>query len=216
MMKPNRLTPHLTLPAFAAAALLFGTLQAQANSGEGVTLYADANFEGTSETFKDNVSFLGDTKIGNDNVSSVRVSSGCTVRFFDDIDFRGNSEEIDRDVSYLGDTSIGNDRASSIEVRCGEEGPKLGAGETDGVTLYHDANFEGGSVTLYDDVSYLGDIDINNDSASSMRVGKGCTARLFQDAEFRGDSHVYTKDVPYLGDTPIGNDNASSIEVDCR
>jgi hypothetical protein len=215
-MKSARFTSCLFVPVYAVVALWSGTSQAQASSSDGVTLYADANFEGTSETFRENVSFLGDTKIGNDSVSSVRVTPGCTVRFFDDIDFRGNSAKIEGDVAFLGDTSIGNDRASSIEVDCGDEGPKAGPGETDGVTLYHDANFEGGSVTLYDDVSYLGDIEINNDSVSSMRVGKGCEARLFQDAEFQGDSFVFTKDVPYLGDTPIGNDNASSIEVDCR
>ncbi len=189
------------------------------HQGGGVTLYRDTEFRGTSVTIHDDVSYLGDTRIGNDSLSSIRVSPGCRVWIYRDANFEGRSVALDRDERELGRTAIGNDQASSLQVNCrgGDAGYPGGGGyERSGVTLYADSEFRGRSVTLDRDESYLGNTAIGNDSVSSIRVPRGCRARLFADSEFRGRSIELDRDENFLGDTAIGNDSVSSIEVRCR
>ncbi len=190
--------------------------------GAGVTLYRDTEFRGTSETFRDNVSYLGDTRIGNDELSSIRIPSGCRVWLFRDANYEGRSVELDSDERELGRTAMGNDEASSMEVECRGGGHGYddddddGYGHDRGVTLYSDSEFRGTSITLYGDERYLGDTRIGNDEVSSVRVSSGCRAWLYADSEFRGHSLALDRDERYLGDTRIGNDSVSSIQVNCR
>ncbi len=199
-----------------------GNSHGDRDRGEGVTLYRDTEFRGTSETVHGDVSYLGDTRIGNDELSSIRVPRGCQVWLYHDANFEGRSFRVDGDQRELGRTPAGNDEASSLRVDCGGGGHGSGHGydddryESDGVTLYADAEFRGQSVTLTRDENYLGDTRIGNDSVSSIRVPRGCRAWLYADSEFRGQSIELDRDVSYLGDTRIGNDSVSSIEVECR
>ncbi len=190
--------------------------------GGGVTLYKDTEFRGTSETFHDDVSYLGNTRIGNDQASSIRVSGGCRATLFYDANFRGRSVEISRDESQLAHTAIGNDEASSMEVDCrggsydDDDDDGYGGGYGRSVTLYKDSEYRGTSFSLNRDSRYLGDTPIGNDELSSIRVPSGCRVWLYADSEFRGASVELDDDERYLGNTRIGNDNVSSIEVDCR
>lgn len=84
----------------------------------GVTLYHDDDFRGGSETFYEDRTDLGRSRIGNDNASSIRVDRGCRAVLYRDSNFRGEYEVITRDVSSLSRTRVGNDAVSSLKVEC--------------------------------------------------------------------------------------------------
>jgi len=85
---------------------------------DGVTLYRDTNYHGKSVTLTRDESSLGDTRVGNDELSSIRIPRGCAVVIYKDTNFHGRSVELNHDQPELSRTSIGNDEASSIEVSC--------------------------------------------------------------------------------------------------
>jgi len=85
---------------------------------EGVTLYRDSHFRGTSLTLYGDESRLSDTRIGTDALSSIRIPRGCEVVLYRDNNFHGRSLKLYDDESDLGRTSIGNNKASSIKVDC--------------------------------------------------------------------------------------------------
>jgi len=85
---------------------------------DGVTLYRDTNYRGKSVTLTRDESSLGDTRVGNDELSSIRIPRGCSVIIYKDTNFHGHSVELNHDQPELSRTSIGNDEASSIEVSC--------------------------------------------------------------------------------------------------
>lgn len=84
----------------------------------GVTVYADSDFQGTSETFDRDVADFRRTPFGNDRASSIRVSPGCVAILFRDENFRGRSVRLEGDVESLSSTAVGNDSVSSMQVDC--------------------------------------------------------------------------------------------------
>jgi len=88
------------------------------NAPYGVTLYHDINFRGTSETFTGDNPDLRNSRIGNDQASSVRVSPGCRARLYQDINYGGGYAELNGDENDLRSSSVGNDSVTSIRVRC--------------------------------------------------------------------------------------------------
>lgn len=54
-------------------------------------------------------------KIGNDVISSLKVSAGYEVILYEDVGFRGAKKTFRSDVAWVGDDF--NDKTSSIEVR---------------------------------------------------------------------------------------------------
>ncbi len=178
----------------------------------GVTLYAGGDYSGRSETFYGDVDRLAETSVGNDTVSSVRISPGCEVELFEHPGYGGHATVLSDDVPDMRRTSLGNDRASSLRLYC----RRSGRFDDRGVTVYRGGDFTGGSETFYHDVSNLGRTAVGNDEASSVRVPPGCRAILYRHSDFRGESTVLTRDAPNLRLTEVGNDALSSIEVDCR
>jgi hypothetical protein len=79
------------------------------------------------------------------------------------------------------------------------------------VTIYEDANFQGKSATLGVGQYDWGQLGIENDTLSSVRVPIGMTVRLFEHAHFQGRSKSFEGDVSYVGDD--FNDITSSIIV---
>ena len=90
----------------------------ESSHGRGATLYVDTRYRGTSEEVEGEIASMKRTRIGNDELSSVRVSRGCTVELFEDDDFRGRSIVLRDDEPDLGDTRMGNDEVSSVIVDC--------------------------------------------------------------------------------------------------
>ena len=84
-----------------------------------------------------------------------------------------------------------------------------------GVTLYRDLDFSGRSQTFSSDISDLRGSYVGNDTATSVRVDRGCRARLHADANFQG-AHVEVEwDISDLRGSPVGNDTVTSMQVRC-
>ena len=84
----------------------------------GITLYRDANYGGRYQHFSSHVADLGDSVIGNDAASSVKISQGCRAVLYSDAHFRGRSTVVDYDMAQLVGTQVGNDRVSSVQIEC--------------------------------------------------------------------------------------------------
>lgn len=87
----------------------------------GVTFYADINYQGKSWTFDGDQTFVGD---GNDQFSSVRVPQGVTVELYEHSDFGGaklvlTSDSPDLRAFIKPDGSNWNDAASSVKFTGG-------------------------------------------------------------------------------------------------
>lgn len=87
-------------------------------SGDGVTLFADKDFRGASESFRGDVPDLSGSRIGSRSASSVQVPPGCRVTLYTERGYRGRSETFEEDSENLRYTSIGNDEAQSLRVEC--------------------------------------------------------------------------------------------------
>ncbi|HUP21769.1 MAG TPA: beta/gamma crystallin-related protein [Thermoanaerobaculia bacterium] len=176
-----------------------------------VVFFQDDDFRGGSQEFWEGVDRMAGTQIGNDSVSSLRVSPGCSVHLYEHELFRGRVTVVTSDTRTLRGSTVGNDTVSSFRLDCSA----MGAGR--GVTLFADDSFRGSSEKFLADASDLGDYPrIGNDRASSVRVDPGCEAWLFDDAGFGGTSLYVTGDVPALARTTLGNDRASSLRVRCN
>ncbi|HEY7862624.1 MAG TPA: beta/gamma crystallin-related protein, partial [Thermoanaerobaculia bacterium] len=189
-------------------------------SGRGVTLFVDENYGGAYETFTSNVPRLSTTRIGNDRVSSLRVSPGCRARVYTDDHYRGASMEVSGDMQTFRYMPVNNDDASSIQVDCGGSGGGGGGGgggrgPAGTVTLYRDRFYGGASQVFRIDTRSLAGSQIGNDGASSLRVSPGCRVRLFADNDFGGRFQDFSQDVQDLGATTVGNDAVSSLRIQC-
>jgi hypothetical protein len=175
-----------------------------------VTFYQDDDFRGRSQQFFDSDDRLDDNPIGNDTITSVRVSPGCRVILYEHEGFRGRETVLSTDVRTLRGSGVGNDSVSSFRLDCSGIGGR-------GVTLFSDEGFRGSQERIVADDRDLSDNrEVGNDRASSVRVDPGCEAWLYEDADFRGASVYLTGDVPALDRTVLGNDRASSVQVRCR
>lgn len=185
---------------------------------KGVTLYSDEDFRGQSEFFTEDDPSLENNRIGNDRVSSVRVDRGCRVTLFRNERYKGDSVVLDDDEPSLYETRVGNDSVTSLLVRCAGRGGNTEGdyGWGGGATLFSDSDFRGRSQSFDRDVRDLRGSQIGNDSASSIRVARGCEVVLYSGADFRGESTVTERDIENLGETRVGNDQVSSLEVRCR
>jgi hypothetical protein len=92
-----------------------------------VTIYEHANFQGRSQALPkgqyDNA--LGQIAIGNDSLSSIKVSGGLVVRLYEHFLFRGDFIDIRADTASM--PPPWNDRASSIVVYAEGQQPAIKA-----------------------------------------------------------------------------------------
>jgi hypothetical protein len=219
-----RRTPVVLCSILGILATTLAGAQAQGRSEVGVTLYRDLGFSGTSQSFSDDVPDLRSSYVGNDTVTSVRISPGCRARLHADADYRGTYLEIDRDVSDLRGSAVGNDSITSLQVRCegrgwsnsSREGGWGGSSTHDAVTLYRDLGFSGTSQSFSDDVPNLRSSYVGNDTVTSVRIGPGCRARLYADADYRGTYLEIDRDLSDLRGSAVGNDSVTSLQVRCR
>lgn len=77
------------------------------------TIYADGSFYGASQCLRAGNYRMSDLKIGNDQVSSVRVRSGMKLTMYENDQFNGASAVYTSDNGWVGTF---NDRASSLVV----------------------------------------------------------------------------------------------------
>lgn len=84
----------------------------------GVVLYRGTNYTGTLQEVEDKIPAMRNTRIGNDSLSSIRISAGCSAQLFEHDLYRGESVTLNASSPDLGGTEIGNDRVSSLIVTC--------------------------------------------------------------------------------------------------
>lgn len=129
--------------------------------GWAITVYKSNNFQGSSETYYNNVRCLPDQF--NDAISSFRVFRSVRqtdpVVIYSGCDLKGDSQNLHEGQFRDRDIEIGNDRISSIRIPNGWS-----------VTVYKSNNFQGESQTYNKSILCLP--DRFNDAISSLRVRK--------------------------------------------
>ena len=198
------------------------------------TLYPDPNFVGTPQVLRRGSHDVGALSVGNDKLSSIRVSSGTRATLYKESGFKGDSYGVDEDLATLTwmdnlASSIKVEGAPAVEVRARSDGDALGltvkitgAGndqtssirvEESGppqVTIYTDADFNGACQDLGVGRYDIGALTIGNDKLSSLRVPPGLKVTLYDDVGFKGASVVYTRDTRLV----TNNERTSSIVVE--
>lgn len=89
-----------------------------AGASRGVELYADDNYRGKRQFFSASDPDLRGDGVGNDSVSSLKVSTGCTVTLYEDMGYRGRSVRVDSDTPSMDRVGFSNDAVSSFELVC--------------------------------------------------------------------------------------------------
>lgn len=84
----------------------------------GAVLYRGINYTGSLQEAEGNIPSMRNTRIGNDSLSSVRLSAGCSVELFEYDGYRGESVTLEASEPDLGDTEVGDNRVSSVTVTC--------------------------------------------------------------------------------------------------
>ena len=169
----------------------FGTnrvVSVRVSPGCKAILYEKSGFRGQSVELRDNDNDLGNTPLGRNQASSLRV--WC----------RGNGPSYHQDwdgEQPRGYTYVPHD-----------------AGR--GVTLYRDRNAQGPSQTFDRDVSDLSYTRFGDDKVSSLDVSPGCEATLFSERNFRGRSTTFRERDNNLSNTPVGEDTTSSLRIRCN
>ena len=97
------------------------------------------------------------------------------------------------------------------------DGSGQGSGGTHerGVTLFRDLNFTGVSETYTNDVPDMRRTRFGDDHATSVSIGRGCTARLYRDLNFQGAYTEVTSDIGDLRGSRVGDDQVTSLQVRC-
>lgn len=169
-----------------------------------VTVYRDSNYEGPSEVFHLGNFDVDRFQLGNDAISSLKVSPGCTATLYEHAGFQGQSRSVVGDVRWVGDDW--NDLVSSLRV---QRTPNANACT---LTLFRDAWYEGPTQTLVGVGNYDMDrLSIGNDTVSSFKITGGCTVTLYEHAGFQGEARAERADVDWVGDA--WNDRVSSIRI---
>jgi hypothetical protein len=161
-----------------------------------VTIFADGNFSGTSQSLGVGRYDFAALKIGNDTLSSLRVPPGLQATLYEHGGFTGKSWVFTADTPLVAN----NDTTSSIVV---ERVPPR-------VTIFADGNFSGASQSLGVGRYDFAALKIGNDSLSSLRVPPGLQVTLYEHGGFAGKRWIFTTDTPLVAN----NDVTSSIVVE--
>ncbi len=197
------------------------------------TLYPDPNFGGTPQVLRRGSHDVGALKVGNDKLSSIRVSSGTRATLYKDGGFKGDSYGVDEDLATL--TWMDNQASSikvegrpAVEVRAWNDSDALGltvkltgAGNDQAssirvesiplqATIYADKDFNGACQDLGVGRYDVGALTIGDNKLSSLRVPPGLKVTLYEEPGFKGASRVYTADKGLVD----SNDRTSSIVVE--
>lgn len=193
----DRNNPHISQGDGDGIAVRYGTKPNKLTNQ--VLLYADTVYTGSSQALYPGDYDLSSLKIGNDELSSLRIPSGWTVTLYQNSGFGGSSVTLTSDTVDLSSVSF-NDAASSIKVT----GPSASF-----PVIYKDGNYSGSSQTLRPGVYSAGDLTIGNDELSSITVPSGWSVTLYTDNNFGGTAVTYTSNSSLVSI----NDKTSSIKV---
>jgi hypothetical protein len=173
------------------------------------TVYRNCNYGGTAVGLLPGNYTLGQLQsvgVLNDDISSLRVTSGYQVELFADNNFSGTSVIVTADNSCLVANSF-NDLTSSLKISA--------IGAISAATVYKDCYYGGYAVTLAPGnytLSQLQALGILNEDISSLKVNSGYQVQLFVNDNFLGNAQSFSTDNQCLV-THGFNDVTSSIKV---
>jgi hypothetical protein len=163
---------------------------------DGVRVFIEPNYRGTSETLFDDTTDLRDLGL-NDQISSIEIPAGEVWEVCQDINFANRCEVLSRSVSNLG--AVGwNDRISSMRrVEGSGLSPRGTSGSFDAeprLILYARPGYRGAARVMQDEMR---DIGAFGNRAASAEV-QGGTWELCDRAGWRGNCVTVDQDVPDL------------------
>ena len=82
----------------------------------GVVLFRDHQYRGPSAVIVEDCPDLGETPLGNDSLSSIRVPKGYRVILYEHANYKGRSEILTEDDPDLENNRIGKDCVSSLRI----------------------------------------------------------------------------------------------------
>lgn len=170
-----------------------------------VTIFEHANFEGRSQVLTKGRFPLEEIAIGNDTLSSLKVSPGLVARLYEHFHFQGRFIDVKEDTTAI--SQFWNDRTSSIIVYGEDEQPPV----TKEVMIFEHANHTGRFQILPEGEYDVAEILIGNDILSSALVPSGMKLRLYEHASFQGAFLDIREDTRAV--SLDWNDRASSIVV---
>ena len=178
---------------------------------DGIILFSEADYRGTSEIFEEDDSNLANNTITGTGVKSVRVPSGYRVTLFEKKRFRGEfavlAEDRTRaDLADLGLKSLGSLMVSWMDTSVPEAQRRR-------VLLYEDKHFEGKEEAFFTDDPDLRDNAIGSNRASSIRIPEGCTVLLYGERYYRGIAVELSASLGDLRNSVVGDDQVSSIRI---
>jgi hypothetical protein len=154
----------------------------QDESKTGVYLYKDTNYEGSCAFFVDDHPNLGDTPVGDNGASSIRINGEYNVKLYGDINYGGPYEEVNASEADLGWRSLGN-QFSSIKLHqtqyCSDE-------SLPGVYLYSGKNYGGDCAYFVANHPNLGETPVGDNATTSIRINGEYTAWLYKDTDYGG------------------------------
>ena len=159
-----------------------------------VKIYQHNNYGGSVQDLGIGSYNMGDIRIGNDVLSSLRIPAGVRVTLYQHANFKGRTRVLTDDTPSLGDF---NDQTSSIVIE-----PV--------VTIYQHYNYGGKKQHLGVGQHNMNTLTLGNDQMSSLKVPYGMVAYLYQHANYKGRMWAYTENEDALKKF---NDQVSSIIV---
>ena len=102
------------------------------------------DFKGVQDRYTENTPHLR----RNNDMSSLKVSSGCCVILFKDFNYGGKSRRVCHDLSFKELGNAWNDRASSIKLEQEKRGGKRRMIDLQGDPYYGKANYPLHSLTF--------------------------------------------------------------------
>jgi hypothetical protein len=158
--------------------------------GTGITVSDDVNFQGATETFRDDVPDLRVFRF-NDRISSLVVAPGESWEVCDDVKYGGrcivvSGSERDLRARGLNDVITSMRRLQGREARRErddrDDHDNRGGG---GITVSDDVNFEGTTATFRRDIPDLRDVFLN-DRISSLQVAPGESWEVCENTNYTG------------------------------
>lgn len=181
-------------------------------SREAVFLFVDVGFRGASEAVFEDIPDLGATVIGNDRLSSLKLTPGVEVILYEHVGYRGKQERLVYDDSNLRDNYVGNDCVSSIRIVRHHAESQDRDQSRNVIMLYEHPGFRGSELAVRGDIRDLRGTQIGNDRLSSIRIPRGYVVTIYADVDFQGPSETLLSDDSNLADNWIGDDRVSSIK----
>ena len=195
-------------------ALLFSCLVWEApasaqvrNNQRGVTVFSNANFQGTNETFFEDFADLRELGL-NDQISSIQIPRGEVWEICQDINYLSPCQLLDRSVSDLGSLNW-NDKISSLRRVQGRDQSGLAPGRGNGARIFTDADYRGRSETFFEDFADLSGLGLN-DQISSIEIPPGQVWEVCQDVNYIGPCQTLSRSVANFGSLNF-NDRISSV-----